>query len=392
MTKISLILSIVILMNSNVNAQSQSPLVSGINEFTFDFYQASIKKTDGNVLISPLSISMALSMIYPGAENTTAAEMKKTLHFQKNLEAQNMQFQNVIKSLSRPESPLIVTNMAWLMKGTVYKKRFLDIQKKYFKSSFREVDFADSENTRQLINSTIEQQTNGKIQNLLPSGSIIPLTRLVLTNALYFKDTWLHPFKPEESTPGDFHSPGAKFQVTFMKSQGHYQAFENDEVKILELPYLTGAKENRFFSMLIILPKQDLQSFEENYLTFDNLQKWNLTTFDMGKVMIPKFKFEHTTEIKPILMDLGMTTAFADHAEFTGICETDGLKISDVFHKAFIEVNEEGTEAAAATAVTATTESEPPPKSEFIANKPFIFLIKDKSTNSIVMIGRIVQP
>jgi serpin B len=144
--------------------------------------------------------------------------------------------------------------------------------------------------------------------------------------------------------------------------------------------------------MLIILPKEDLQSFEEYYLTFENFQEWHLTTFDMTKVMIPKFKFEHTTEIKPILMNLGINDAFADHAEFTGICEPDDLKISDVYHKTFIEVNEEGTEAAAATAVVAIHRSGPPPKSEFIANKPFIFLIKEKSTNSIVMIGRIVQP
>ena len=390
MNRIPLILAIPILMTISVSAQS--PLVSGTNEFTFDFYHTSILKTDGNVFISPLSISMALGMIYPGAENNTAAEMKKTLHFLKNLDAQNLQYQDLVNSISGPKSPLIVTNMAWLNQGTRYKNDFLDIQKKYFQSSFREVDFRDAENTRKLINTTIEEQTRNKIHDLLPPGSITALTRLVLTNALYFKNAWLKPFKPEESAPGDFHTtPGNASKVMFMSSEGHYQAFENGEVKILELPYLHSG-QGPIFSMLIILPKGDLQSFEENYFALENLETWGLRTMDMTKVKIPKFKIEHTTEVKPILQDLGMIEAFQENAEFTGICEDDQLYITDVFHKTFVEVNEEGTEAAAATAVGAAIKSGPPQKGEFIADKPFIFLIKENSTKCIVMIGRIVQP
>jgi serine protease inhibitor len=390
MNRILLILAIPILMTISVRAQS--PLVSGTNEFTFDFYHTSILKTDGNVLISPLSMSMALGMIYPGAENNTAAEMKKTLHFLKNLDAQNLQYQDLVNSISGPKSPLIVTNMAWLNQGTKYKNDFLDIQKKYFQSSFREVDFRDEENTRKLINTTIEEQTRNKIHDLLPPGSITPLTRLVLTNALYFKNAWLKPFKPEQSAPGDFHTtPGNASKVMFMSSKGHYQAFENGEVKILELPYLQSG-QGPIFSMLIILPKGDLQSFEENYFALENLETWGLSTMDMTNVKIPKFKIEHMTEVKPILQDLGMIKAFKEDAEFTGICENDQLFITDVFHKTFVEVNEQGTEAAAATAVGAAIRSGPPPKGEFIADKPFIFLIKEKSTNCIVMIGRIVQP
>jgi serpin B len=380
------------LLCQSIAANAQPRVADNSNAFALEFYKKWSKKTDKNIVLSPFSISAAIGMTYPGARNITASQMKTAMRFHSNLTQQNQDFHKLVTDLNAEGSPMVITNTLWMQKGFTIESNFLDVNAKYFGSNFRPINFAGAaDSSRMAINSMIEKQTKDKIKDLLPAGSVNSLTRMVLTNAIYFKGVWAIPFDPEKTKDRDFFvSPGNPVKAKFMELEHvTFSFFENDLVKILELPY-----SHPRFSMLILLPKGNATGFDKS-LSGMAYASWNFRPGKFGSIQLPKFKIDHEVQPVDILKQFGMTDAFQDgKADFSGISKETRLFISGIFHKAFIEVNEEGTEAAAATAVVAQAESamEPQKELDFIVNRPFLFILRDRITNSILFIGKVKDP
>jgi serpin B len=386
-TIIKCVLAVIIaLFSIQLSAQNYS-IVYQNNAFAFDFYKALANGSAENIFISPFSISSAMAMTYPGARGKTAEEMKAAMGFLKNLKKQNEEYSYLMRDLTEPGSPFIITNTLWTHTGMGYEAEFMEINDTYFGSNFKQVNFMESEKTRNDINTAIEEQTKDKIKELLPPGSIDSDTRLVLTNAVYFKDAWSSPFKKENTKEGKFYTaPQKEVPAMFMHHKGEFNGFENDVVSVLEMPY-----KNKNFSMMIFLPKISMEKFEAEVLASESYNSWNLLPVPFGKILLPRFKFEQTTDPMAVLKKFGMIAAFGP-ADFSGISTEIPLFISGIYHKAFVEVNEEGTEAAAATGVVVAKRSAQPPPRNFIADRPFIFIIRDVKSQSILFIGKLVTP
>jgi serine protease inhibitor len=371
---------------------AQPEVVENNNAFALEFYLQWQKQTDKNIVISPFSISAALAMVYPGARNVTASQMKTAIGFGGDLKKQNQGFHTLLTNTNVAGSPMVISNTLWMQKGFSIEQGFLDVNAKYFGSNFRLVNFAGApDSTRMEINALVEKQTRDKIKNLLPPGSVNPLTQLILTNAIHFKDSWATPFDPEKTMDRDFFvSSGKPVKTKFMALQNAmFNFFENDLVTVVELPY-----QNPRFSMLVMLPKDNLSLFEKS-ITGTAYASWNFAPGRFRTIQFPKFKVDHEVEPVDVLKHFGMTNAFQQgKPDFSGVSKEARLFISGIFHKAFIEVNEEGTEAAAATAIVIQTESSIEPKKEldFIANRPFLFILRDRVTNSILFIGKVKDP
>jgi serine protease inhibitor len=380
------------LLNLSIPAIAQTGIVENNNAFALNFYKQWRSQTDKNIVLSPFSISAALGMVYPGARKVTADEIKIAARFHSDVKQHNQGFHTLLTNINAAGSPMVITNTLWMQKGFKIEQGFLDMNSKYFGSNFRQVNFAGApDSTRIAINTLIETQTRDKIKNLLPPGSVNPLTRLVLTNAIYFKDSWATRFDPEKTKDRDFFvSPNKPVKAKFMALQHvTFNFFENELVTVVELPY-----RNARFSMLVLLPKGDAAAFEKS-LSGAAYKSWNFTPCAFRDFQLPRFKIDHEVQPVSILRHLGMTNAFQEgKADFSGISKDARLFISGVFHKAFIEVNEEGAEAAAATAVVVQAESimEPQKERDFIANKPFLFILRDRITNSILFIGKVKDP
>jgi len=369
-------------------------LADGNNLFAFDLYKVLARK-EGNILVSPYSISSALAMTYAGARGNTKLEMKKVLHF--NLEDENLHktFSEINNLFNAPNKnyQLAIANSLWGQIDYPFKKDFVDLIKENYGAGFYEVDFINEENrekTRLRINKWVEDNTNNKIKDLILPDDLTYLTRLVLVNALYFKGNWEYKFDPKETNPMDFYlSKDKKLTVPMMHQKNKFNYTENDDIQVLELPYAGGD-----LSMLIILPKKE-KSLEvaEKYLSLEEINK---LISNLGEnyldVYIPRFKTEKRYLLNEPLKDLGMIDPFDRNlADFSGITGNKDLAISKVIHKTYIEVNEEGTEASAATAVILELKAVYKPI-VFKADRPFIFLIRDRRTGIILFIGRIVNP
>jgi serpin B len=388
----NLYIGIIIMLWQSVAGMAQPGIVENNNAFALDFYLQSRKTADGNIVFSPFSISAGLGMIYSGARNATADQIKIAMRFDDDPARQNSEFHTLLTNLTAAPGPMSITNLLWMQKGFTIQKRFLDMNTRHFGSTFHEVNFADAaDSSRIAINALVEKQTRGKIKNLLSPGSINARTRLVLTNAIHFKDSWATPFDPEKTKDRNFFvSPGGPVTAKFMELQNViFNFFENDVVTIAELPY-----HHSRFSMLVLLPKGDAADLEKT-LTVTAYDSWNFVPGRFRTLQLPRFKIEHDMQPVDILRHFGMTDAFQEgKADFTGISTDARIFISGIFHKAFIEVNEKGTEAAAATAVVIQAESMIVPKKEldFVANKPFLFILRDRITNSILFIGKVNDP
>ena len=388
-TKLVVLILAFFLFSPNIKAQTYS-IVNSNNEFCFDFYKECRDENSSNIFVSPFSISCALAMVYPGARGETAEEMKLAMGFLNNLKKQNSEYAYLLKDLTESPSPFMVTNTLWTDIGMNYEKEFTDINASYFGSNFKPVNFANAESTRLDINAAVEEQTHDKIKDLIPAGGIDRDTRLVLTNAIYFKDSWAIPFRKEKSRQGKFFTtPTQTVSTTFMQQAGSFQGFENNVVSILELPYT-----HNNFSMIILLPKISMEEFENDFLNAENYSSWHLSSVPFNNILMPRFTMEQATAAVPILKRFGMNTAFVENeADFSGIATKKPLYITGIFHKAFVEVNEEGTEAAAATGVVIGTRSSGSPEPrEFIADHPFIFIIRDVKSQSILFIGKLATP
>jgi serpin B len=372
-----------------------STVVKGNNEFAFDLY-AQLRKGDGNLFFSPSSISTALAMTYVGARGDMAEEMAKTLHFTLPPDKLNPAFADIIKGLNgegkKRGYQLSVANALWGQAGLNFKEDFLKVTRANYGAGLNEVNFrGNHEGARKEINAWVEKQTNDKIKELLKPGMIDQATRLVLTNAIYFKGDWNSQFKKDQ-TRDEMFNDGKKVKVKapMMHQTEKFKYLDADTLQVLEMPY--AGKE---LSMVVLLPKKvgGLADLEKS-LTADKLADL------LGKVReqtvivsLLKFKTTSAFQLEDQLRALGMKKAFQlPDADFSGITSEIQLYISAVIHKAYVDVNEQGTEAAAATAVVLAGGGPPPMIAEFRADHPFVFLIRDTRNDSVLFMGRIVNP
>ncbi|MCK5233845.1 MAG: serpin family protein [Candidatus Aenigmarchaeota archaeon] len=384
-----------VVVDSSVTSEDVNSVVNANNQFAFDLY-SEFKSEEGNVFFSPYSISTALAMTYEGAKGKTAEEMQNVLHIPEDSTIRMPAFARIYNEINKgdKEYELSTANALWAQQDYIFLDEYTNNVEKYYGGKITNLDFiTETEKSRQIINTWVEDQTNNKIKDLLPQGVLNALTRLVLTNAIYFKGTWTKQFDKKDTKEEDFTtSSGQTSKVPMMSLTGDNAKFnyaETNDAQILELPY-----DNDDLSMLIILPKEnDLGALEES-LNSENVPKFkSMLRKQRVDIYIPKFKFETKYFMVETLKKMGMPTAFTSTADFSGMDGTKNMYIANVIHQAFVEVNEEGTEAAAATAVVMQiTSASMEPLPIFRANHPFIFLIQQKSTGNILFLGRVSNP
>jgi len=381
--------------------QMQKNAAAAINNFAAELYKqlaGGDSKEKGNLFLSPFSIEAALTMTSAGARGKTLEEMEKVLHLPKEPHAA---FSALIDRLNaagidkkRPYE-LSVANAIWAQRGYPWEKEFIDLTHKHYGAGMVEVNFGESEAVRKQINAWVEKETKEKIKELIPQGVITALTRMVLANAIYFKSNWLYQFDKKLTKDAPFTcDDGTKAEVPLMSLTGtlncgeiHLGGRSGLQVQVLELPY--AGKE---LSMLVFLPAKGhgVERIAPR-LPAQTLAKPALTPTDV-KVFLPRFKAESFISLRPVLMDMGMKLAFTN-ADFTGLSSKGKeLAITHVLHKAFVDVNEEGTEAAAATAVVIGRASAGPEPKVFRADRPFVFVIRDNATGAALFMGRYMGP
>lgn len=375
------------------------PLVEGNSAFAFNLYQA-LREEDGNLFYSPYSISLALAMTYAGARGETEQQMADALHFTLSQNRLHPAFNSLdIELGKRGEGAegkddegfrLHIVNAIWGQKGYHFLPTFLDVLAENYGAGLRPLDFASApEESRLIINNWVSDQTEGRIEDLIPQGLIDILTRLVLTNAIYFNAAWQYPFNEAITSDSQFYRlDGGEVTVPMMRQTESFDYTEDDNYQAVELPYDGGE-----LSMVILLPRAgQFEAFEESL----NAEQVNaiVNALDQRQVALamPKFEFDSAFKLKEALMAMGMPIAFTEGADFSGMTGGRDLFISAVVHKAFVSVDEAGTEAAAATAVIMKVTALPGTPVEFTANRPFIFLIRDIETGSILFIGRVLNP
>jgi len=366
------------------------------NKFALDLY-GELKGAEGNLFFSPYSISTALAMTYAGARGNTETQMAQALHFTLNQERLHPAFSSLQAELDAAQESgqvlLRVANALWPQAGYPFLERFLALTKQYYGVSVTPVDYAgDTEGARRRINAWVEEKTEQKIKDLLGPGILNDLTRLVLANAIYFKGNWASQFDETLTEDAAFWAtPSEAVEAPMMTQEREFRYAQHDDIQILELPYVGDD-----LSMIVLLPAQDggLAKLEDA-LTPETMGRWTGQLREQGVIVfLPRFKMESLFRLDASLMSMGMKDAFDEtRADFSGM---DGrqqwLYIGAVIHKAFVDVNEEGTEAAAATAVVMMAKSMPAPPATFRADHPFIFLIRENHTGSILFLGRVVNP
>jgi serpin B len=377
---------------------SEESIARGNNNFAINLYQRlRAENKDENMFFSPYSISTALAIVFAGAKGDTEKQMAAVLCLPPESALSKDDFHcafgSIINDLNtrgqKGAYKLTVANALWGQKGYSFLKDFLELIEKNYGGNLNEVDFVGAtEAARQTINNWVEEKTNGKIKDLIQQGVLDKLTRLVLTNAIYFKGNWASKFKEENTKDVPFTLlDGKKIDVPMMNQKGDFGYMQTETFQALEMPYV-----DKELSMFIFLPKESssLSELEKDF-TEDNLSNW-LKRFGEQEVtvFVPKFKMTDEFGLADTLKSMGMTDAFGD-ADFSGMTGKKELFISAVVHKAYIDVNEEGTEAAAATAVVMklTAVAEP---LVFLADRPFLFLIRDNATESILFLGRVTNP
>ena len=387
---------------SDATGDDLNQLAAGNRDFALDLYQQ-LKDDGGNLFYSPYSISSALAMTYAGAEGKTAEEMAAVFHFLMEEERLHPAFNALdqyLESLALQEMPddmgeafqLNIANAIWGQKDFHFESDFLDTLATNYGAGLRLLDYIQvPEESRVTINDWVSDQTDERIQDLIPQGAINSDTRLVLSNAIYFKATWLESFEESLTEDKVFHGLDGEELMTPMMSLGSDASFpyyQGEGFQAVDLPYLGGQ-----VSMLVIVPDEGKYTDFEVNLNSEILDEivGNLAYQPMY-LNFPKFEFETEISLATILARMGMPSAFNDGADFSGMTGTKDLFISDVFHKAFVSVDEEGTEAAAATAVVMSVTSAPENPLRLEVDRPFLFLIRDIQTNSILFMGRVVEP
>jgi len=378
------------------STKEKEDVIASLSKFSTSLYKVLSKSVGGseNVFVSPFSIATVLSMVHVGAKRNTAAQLKKVMHVT-DIEDEKVSavLGNLCQSLKGDENyTLESANQMYVANNYPLADYFQMSMKNHFGAVPENVDFTLDE-TRLNINKWVQDFTQQKIKDLIPEGVLGDLTRLTLVNAVYFKGNWLHKFNAAITRPEPFYLGSKENSVDAnmmrIKTKFHSGYLDNLDARVLELPYVGGK-----LSMFIILPNKiegmaDLEAAltEDTFQTMDRAMR--SSKIEVG---LPKFKVEADVKIKAVLTEMGITDLFdIDTADLSGISGINELYVSDAFHKAFVEVNEEGSEAAAATAAMIELRCLPPRTEPFICDHPFIYLIRDNSSKLILFVGRLSQ-
>ena len=383
---------------SNIEASNADieALVDGNTEFAIALYNE-LRTTEGNVFLSPYSISTALAMTYGGAREETAKQMAETLHFSLVNNKIHSAFSDIQSQLNKiqlkGDIQLNIANSLWPQEKYAFLEEYRALTRRYYGTEITPVDYErNPEGAQEAINVWVEEKTNNKIKDII-SQTPSPLTRLILVNAIYFKGNWDRKFRKSATQKMHFYlNETESIEVPMMKNKGGFNYGEDNRLQVLELPY---AKKR--VSMFVFLPRtiNGLRGLER-ILTKDSLEAWiGSMSRESVEVYLPRFRMTAEFSLHEKLKSMGMIDAFDENrANFSGM---DGnpnwLYIGAVLHKTFIEMNEKGTEAAAATGVELMLLGGwPPPPKIFQADHPFLFLIRDNSTGSILFMGRVSSP
>jgi serpin B len=394
-------------VSPDVSDADLNTLVEGNSRFAFELYRLLAKREGNeNLFYSPYSISLALAMTYAGARGETEAEMADVFHFMLSQERLHPAFNALDQELAqRGEGAegkgdadnegakgfrLNIANAIWGQEDYRFLGTFLDILAQNYGAGLRTLDFAGSpEESRVAINDWVNEQTEGKIEDLIPQGGIGALTRLVLTNAIYFNAAWANPFEEAATREEAFTLlDGREVSVPMMRQSESLGYAAGDGYQAVELPY-----DGREMSMVIVVPEEgEFEAFEDSLDAGQVEGIIGQLSRRQVALKMPRFEFDARFSLKEALTALGMPQAFSDAADFSGVTGKKDLLISDVFHKAFVSVDEAGTEAAAATAVVMKLTSAAPDSVEVNVDRPFLFLIRDIETGAILFVGRVVDP
>jgi serpin B len=389
------------------SAADLAQLVGGNSAFALDLYRALVAEGEGNLFYSPHSISLALAMCYAGARGETERQMAEVMHLTLAQEQLHPAFNYLDLELAKRGSRsstgsggaqgkdgegfrLNIVNATWAQEGYPFLSEYLDMLAENYGAGLRTLDLSkDPEAARATINDWVSEQTEKRIEHLIPQGVINPTTRLVLTNAIYFNAAWANPFDPQRTTDGPFHLlDGSEIIVPLMQQKASFGYTESEGLQIVELPY-----DGHELSMVILLPAEGaLESLEQEL----DANRINAVLNELGYqevvLTMPKFKVESDFGLAKTLQTMGMTDAFASNADLSGIDGSKDLFIQDVVHKAFVDVDEAGTEAAAATAVMIALKAMPQQPVTMTIDRPFVFFIRDIQTGTVLFVGRIVDP
>jgi serpin B len=382
-------------------AQDTKTVVKNNSDFAFELYK-NLDDKSKNIFLSPYSISTAMAMTYSGSGGQTSKDLSSGMHFDSDIKKSDEIFKILIEAVNsrnNKDIKMSVANRLFGDKRFQFNSDYLEGVKNNFEAPLEKVDFVkDLEGSRKKINVWVENQTNDKIKELIKKNVMDDSTKLVLVNAIYFYGDWAKQFDSTYTAKKDFHLDNSnKISHKLMWQKSYFEYMETDEFQAIRMPY----KGNTIY-MEVYLPKikDGITEFEKT-LSSDNYNKWNMA-FRSAEVYLtfPKFKMTADFSLGEIFANkMGMKTAFSDAADFYGMVEKkeNGLKISKVIHKAFIDVGEKGTEAAAATAVmmistTSSLHREPDPYKVFNADHPFFFMIKDRATGSILFMGKVMNP
>lgn len=373
----------------------QASAVTGSNAFATDLY-AHLRAQPGNLFFSPESISTAFAMAWAGARGQTAAEMAHVFHYTLPPDRLHPAMGALLAAMNAPHEgfELHVTDALWAQHDESFLETYLKLVQSAYGAGLHQVDFKSSpDGVRATINQWVEKETKDRIKDLLPPGSVTPTTRLVLTNAIYFKGAWEDPFDKRATRTDPFHvSSSQSVQAPFMHRTTAYRYYDGGAFQALELPY----KGNEL-SMVVLLPKKtDGLSTLENSFTSAFVARWIEKLQFANKIILslPRFTMTQQFNLNTSLAAMGMAQAFTTQADFSGMTGKRGFLISAAVHKAFVDVNETGTEAAAATgiAIAATAMRQEPPPIIFNADHPFLFMIRDTKSGSILFLGRVLDP
>jgi serpin B len=378
-----------------IDPRDMSELVNASNRFALEMYVELADPSD-NLFFSPYSIFTALGMTYEGARNKTADEIRAVFHFPADDQTRWTLFKALVGKLNANDTgcQLSTGNAMWIQKDFEILAGYVNTVKTYYNAEAENLDYRHAaEAARQRINGWVENQTNGKIKDLIPQGVLNSDTVLVLTNAIYFKGAWLREFNQSLTKKMDFHPQATTtVKADMMVSKDDESKFnytEMDGVQVLKMPY-SGEK----LSMLVLIPRGGTVSSVEKIISPENLTKWRAALKDQRvDVYFPRFKLETKYFLNDNLTHMGMPSAFTGAADFSGIDGMPDIFISTVIHQAFVSVDEKGTEAAAATAVVFERNAViEPPTPVFLADHPFMFLIQDDETGNILFMGKVVDP
>jgi serpin B len=383
----------------NAPAQTDSDaaaVVQGSNAFALDLYARLAQEQQGNLFFSPYSVDMALAMLYAGARGQTASEMANTLRLPAlGDDRLHAALGSLVARYQADKSDkgyeLHVANALWAAQGSTLLADYLKTVEGDYAARLSVLDFGDATGSAKTINDWVAEKTKDKIQNLIPASALSRATRLVLTNAIYFKGQWDMPFDPKDTAQAPWHGggPNDSAVASMMHKQAYFGFYQGDSLSALQMPYGGGD-----LAMLVLLPKkQDGLGEMEKALTADLLGTITsqLRTRECV-VSLPKFKIESGFSLNADLPALGMQAAFSSGADFSGIDGARDLFVSDVIHKAFVDVDEQGTEAAAATGVVVTAMAMPMRPLEFNADHPFVLFIRDVRNQTIIFAGKIEKP